>query len=84
MTSIPASRSARATILTRKGERPAYFPEWAEKRPTPVYDRYALSPGATLAGPAIVEERESTLVVGPHNEIEVTPELALIVTPRAV
>ena len=31
---------------------------------TPVYDRYALGPGARFAGPAIVEERESTLVVG--------------------
>lgn len=30
-----------------------------------VYDRYALAPGATLEGPALVEERESTLVIGP-------------------
>ena len=53
----------------RKGERPAYFPEWGEKRPTPVYDRYALSPGATFDGPAIVEERESTTIVGPGSTI---------------
>ena len=30
-----------------------------------VYDRYRLGPGATLQGPAIVEERESTTVIGP-------------------
>ena len=30
-----------------------------------MYDRYALAPGATFNGPAIVEERESTLIVGP-------------------
>ncbi len=31
---------------------------------TPVYDRYRLNPGATFDGPAIVEERESTVIVG--------------------
>ena len=29
------------------------------------YDRYELGPGATLTGPAIVEEHESTAVLGP-------------------
>jgi N-methylhydantoinase A len=48
-----------------KGERPVYHPEWREHRPTPVYDRYRLAPGTTIDGPAIVEERESTVVVGP-------------------
>ena len=32
---------------------------------TPVYDRYRLSPGVDLSGPAIVEERESTTVLPP-------------------
>lgn len=48
-----------------KGSRPAYFPEWGEYRPTPVFDRYRLGPGATGAGPAIIEERESTTVLPP-------------------
>ncbi|HEY3063369.1 MAG TPA: hydantoinase/oxoprolinase family protein [Chloroflexota bacterium] len=54
-----------------KGTRPVYFPEWGEHRPTPVYDRYRLVPGATFNGPAIVEERESTTVLGPRATIEV-------------
>ena len=29
----------------------------------PIYDRYRLVPGASLTGPAIIEERESTVVV---------------------
>jgi N-methylhydantoinase A len=32
--------------------------------PFTVYDRYKLSPGAAFSGPAIVEERESTVIVG--------------------
>jgi N-methylhydantoinase A len=57
-----AGRDAAGEAL--KGQRPVYFPEWQEHRPTPVYDRYALGPGATLVGPAVVEERESTAVIG--------------------
>ena len=39
-----------------------------------------LRPGARLAGPAIVEERESTLVVAPGQLVTVMPELSLEVT----
>jgi N-methylhydantoinase A len=55
----------------RKGERPVYHPEYRDFRPTPVYDRYRLAPGAIFSGPAIVEERESTVVVGPRGRITV-------------
>jgi N-methylhydantoinase A len=46
-----------------KGTRPAF--SGIEKRfvPFTVYDRYRLAPGAELPGPAIVEERESTVIV---------------------
>jgi N-methylhydantoinase A len=48
-----------------KGHRPAFFRETDGYTSTAVYDRYRLAPGMTLSGPAIVEERESTLVIGP-------------------
>jgi len=48
-----------------KSRRPAYFPEKGGYVDTPVYDRYRLPAGAELAGPAIVEERESTTVLPP-------------------
>ncbi len=49
----------------RKGERRAYFSDLGEFVSAPVYDRYRLGAGMTFAGPAIVEERESTIVVPP-------------------
>ena len=52
-----------------KGRRPAYFPEAGGFVSTPVYDRYALGPGDSLVGPAIVEERESTTVVPPGDRL---------------
>jgi N-methylhydantoinase A len=55
----PAGRSS------IKGCRPVYFAEYADYHETPVYDRYRLAPGMRITGPAIVEERESTAVVGP-------------------
>jgi N-methylhydantoinase A len=62
-----------------KGSRRAYFPErggWVE---TAVYDRYALSPGTTVDGPAIVEERESTLIIGARGRGRVDERLNVIV-----
>jgi N-methylhydantoinase A/oxoprolinase/acetone carboxylase beta subunit len=66
-----------------KKHRAAYFPEAAGYVETPVYDRYALGPGSRLAGPAIVEERESTTVVGPGAVITVDAHRILIATPAA-
>ncbi|MCC6626154.1 MAG: hydantoinase/oxoprolinase family protein [Chloroflexi bacterium] len=55
----------------RKGERLAYLPEQAAFGPVAVYDRYRLAPGARVDGPAIVEERECTVVIGPSGRAEV-------------
>jgi N-methylhydantoinase A len=62
-----------------KGSRPAYFPERGGYFDTPVYDRYALEPGATFEGPAIVEERESTLIIGERGRARVDRHLNVIV-----
>jgi len=55
----------------RKGERPAYSALAREFVPHAVYDRYRLFPGAQFAGPAIVEERESTVIVGEDAQARV-------------
>ena len=57
---------------TIKGTRMAYFPEESRYLETNVYDRYALKSGTTLEGPAIIEERESTLIIGSkaHRRID--------------
>jgi N-methylhydantoinase A/oxoprolinase/acetone carboxylase beta subunit len=49
----------------RRPDRDTYFPEVGAFVPTAVYDRYALAPGQSVQGPALVQERESTVVVGP-------------------
>jgi len=47
-----------------KGQRKAYSPIARDFISYTVYDRYKLSPTVKFRGPAIIEERESTLIVG--------------------
>jgi N-methylhydantoinase A/oxoprolinase/acetone carboxylase beta subunit len=62
--------------------RPVYFPEPAAFVPTAVYDRYSLPSGATLAGPAIVEERESTLILPPDSRAMVDAYGNVVIEPE--
>ena len=68
-----------------KGHRPAYFPETVGFVATAIYNRYKMKPGMTFDGPAIVEERESTVIIGPgarcsidehHNLLVQMPSIA--------
>ena len=43
-----------------------------------VLDRYSLEPGATVDGPAIVEERESTVFVGADARSTIDEHLNLV------
>ena len=52
-----------------KGTRRAWFGTAAHD--CPVYDRYRLAAGATIKGPSLVEERESTCVIGPGETARV-------------
>ena len=64
-----------------KRARKAYFPEAGGYVETPVYDRYALRPGAAFAGPAIIEERESTTIIGPGARVRVDASRGLVAEP---
>jgi len=61
-----------------KKRRRAYFPEAGGHADTPVYDRYALRHGMCIDGPAIIEERESTTIIGPGAIVQVDGRLTLV------
>jgi N-methylhydantoinase A len=63
-----------------KGSRPVYFHEHRATVQTPVYDHYRLQPGLEIEGPAIIEQRESTVVVGPRAQAHVDTRGNLIMT----
>ncbi len=54
-----------------KRERQAYSGIAKGFIPYTVYDRYKLYPGAEFQGPAIIEERESTVIVGEDASVSV-------------
>ena len=62
-----------------KGEREVYSPDRSRYVVCPVYDRYRLSPGVELRGPAVIEETESTIVVGARGQVRVNENLCVII-----
>jgi N-methylhydantoinase A len=75
----PAAPEGTARRDARKGSRPAYFDDAHGFIDTPVFDRYRLAPGAAVDGPAIIEERESTIVLGSGARARVDEFLNVIV-----
>ncbi|MBB5538784.1 hydantoinase/oxoprolinase family protein [Rhizobium giardinii] len=65
----------------RKGQRRAYF-EGKGFIDCAVFERSKLAAGATIAGPAIIEERESTIVAGPNTFISVDGHFNVVIEIR--
>jgi N-methylhydantoinase A len=72
---LPLERLATGTAANArdelKGSRQAFVPETGGFQQVPVYDRYALGPDFSANGPAIIEENESTIVVGAGARVHV-------------
>lgn len=63
-----------------RGHRPVYFEEAGGYVSTPVYDHYSLQPQQDFTGPAIVEQKESTAVVGPSGRATLDARHNLVIT----
>lgn len=55
----------------QKGVRNVCFGAVEQRLKAPVFNRYALAPGRRIQGPAVIEENESTLVIGPGGDARV-------------
>jgi len=65
------------------GERQVYFSELGAFTTTPVYARQRLAVGARVDGPAVIEEAESTVVMGPGAFVTVDANGNLIMHMQA-
>ena len=63
---MPASARGDSVESARAGARKVWFGTWMN---TPVYARERLPLGAELAGPAIIEQLDTTIVVEPNNKL---------------
>jgi len=70
--------SGAAARRAQKGTRRAWFVEAGGYVDCPVYDRYALRPGDSLTGPALIEENESTCVIGPGDIVTIDAAGSLV------
>ncbi|MCZ7567122.1 MAG: hydantoinase/oxoprolinase family protein [Ardenticatenaceae bacterium] len=78
---LPKARSEDEGAETAlKGHRRAYLPDVRDFVEMPVYDRERLPGGARVVGPAIVEEKDSTALIGGHAVARVDDYLNLVVT----
>jgi N-methylhydantoinase A len=65
-----------------KGYRKVYFPNEKEAINCPVYARYLLNPYEQLEGPAIIEEMESTTVIGKNSTITIDKYRNIVINLR--
>ena len=63
-----------------KGRRPVVFAGSDVRVECPVYERAHLQPGATISGPAIIEDHESTAVVPPGATVQVDDLRMLVIS----
>src|ERR671937_104349 len=63
--------STRIPKAAVRKKREIYWPDLGKRRPTPVYDGEALASGNKIAGPAIVETADTTVVVQPGTRLRV-------------
>lgn len=73
-----AAAAAGTERSARRGSRQVLF-EGAGILECAVYDRYALAPGTSFDGPALVEERESTCTIGPGARVQIDQQLNLVI-----
>ena len=78
---LPRARArGRVPAAARTGRRSVYLADAQGFRDVPVYRREHLPVGARLVGPAVVEEKDSTAVIGPGAVARVDSYLNLVVT----
>ena len=63
-----------------KRTRPVHL--WNEGQAVPVYDRHVLGTGQSFAGPAIIEERETTIVIPPGWHCRIDAFGCVVATPE--
>ena len=78
-TFAPAGRSV---AEARTGERRIFFGRELGFQPCPIYDRNRLEPGHELAGPAVVEQMDTTTVVHPEQRARVDDYKNLLITAK--
>ncbi len=75
---LPNGNAMRADVAGGS-TRPVYFEETSGFVETAVYSHYSLKPGTRIKGPAIIQQRESTTVIGPGDEADIDGHANIVI-----
>ena len=78
-----AGKPKRASQPKPVRRRSMLFEPWAKHRDCNVFSRYELIDGHVLSGPAVIEEAESTTVIGPGGKAAIDAHGNIVVTIRS-
>lgn len=70
-------REAEAAIV---GRRPVYMEETGAFEDTPVYAGALMQPGFAFTGPAVIQERDTTVVANVGDRVRILPDLSYEIT----
>ena len=76
---LEIARPAAEADAPPKASRDIHVAAGSGMEPVPVYERTELRIGQQIVGPAVIEERESTTVIGPGDRLHVDPLGCLVV-----
>jgi len=76
---LPRSGGGGSADAARKGIRHVYFDETGDFTETPIYDRARLEAGASIEGPAVIEQTDTTVLVPPAASARVDGYLNVII-----
>ena len=77
----PIAKGSASPKQAQKGERQVHFQETGRYLATRIYERDLLASGNRVAGPAVIEQADSTIIVPPSWEARVDPHGRLIMNP---
>jgi N-methylhydantoinase A len=72
-------RAGGSEVVTPKGERPAIFAGLPGPVVCRVFERSELPIGAQIAGPAIIEDTESTTIIPPGSELNIDDQRMIVI-----
>ena len=81
---IPPLVSGEGGTVEPGSRRPVWFTRGAPPVDTPVYERASLRSGDVIDGPAVVQERETTIVLRPRWLAAVTDDGSIVATREMV
>jgi N-methylhydantoinase A len=76
---LPLASGGGVVTSDAPGSRSIYLPEVNAFQEVPVHSRYALAVGTEFRGPCVIEERESTTIIGMNASVHIDEQRSIVI-----